>query len=650
MMCSSSFASSHTPVVPPWYLRPSGLGGILILLAALVLYLWTLDDGLQPEELRGGDLITHQYAQVQARPANAPGYPLYTMGGWLWFRLGRALLGPYSNPIAILSSYSTLWALLALGLLYRLLLDVTAGDWAISGLCTTFYAVTYFFWYYATTTEQYTSAVAQTLLMIYLAWRWEDQPHKVRPLLWLAFLVGVGLAHLVTVLAIVPPLLWFVFSRRPDLLRRPRWIARALGLVALPLLSYAYVYVRGAQHPEWRGAGDWQTTWQWFWSFLSTAQGRDELTWSLTPLWTSEFPSLIWRELTWPMLLAGLAGIAALGRRRGRMIYATLAIYLAVCFIDRLGNWYQVIMPVYPLILLGAAALGARWSRTPLARSAFLAALGVLVVYRFALSLPGADSRGRAGDTALDPGWTLIADDPPAGAAILGVQDELLALDYLTVIWGVRPDLRPVGAEEAARLLDQGHLVLSTLQATPIVLQEIDPAARFTAVGVDLVAVRREPERTSPSLPTPARRVTDDGLILLGASLRQPARHPALPTDFAPRPRVVLSWQATAPIAYDWSISLRPTRGGAPILIDGQVVQVDHVHPAQGVYPTSRWLPGEIVRDEYLIPPTPGQLPDGFLVIVYRALPEGGFLNAAEVSLPLPQIDAPSPNKKAPLP
>jgi len=97
--------------------------GLLILIAALALYLWTLDDGLQPEELRGGDLITHQYAQVEARPSNAPGYPLYTMGGWLWFRLGRLLLGPYSNPIRILSSYSTLWALLALWLLYRLLLD-----------------------------------------------------------------------------------------------------------------------------------------------------------------------------------------------------------------------------------------------------------------------------------------------------------------------------------------------------------------------------------------------------------------------------------------------------------------------------------------------------------------------------------------------
>ena len=116
---------------------------------------------------------------------------------------------------------------------------------------------------------------------------------------------------------------------------------------SLPLLSYIYVYVRGAQHPEWRGAGQWASTWQWFLSFLSTRQGRDELTWSLKPFLTQEFPALIWRELTWPGLLAGLIGLAALGRRRGVMLYGTLAIYLVFCWIDRLGNWYQVIMPAY---------------------------------------------------------------------------------------------------------------------------------------------------------------------------------------------------------------------------------------------------------------------------------------------------------------
>ncbi|MCD6289476.1 MAG: DUF2723 domain-containing protein, partial [Anaerolineae bacterium] len=524
--------------------QPARLVALVLLIAALALYLWTLDDGLQPEELRGGDLITHQYAQVQARPSNAPGYPLYTMGGWMWFRLGRLLLGPYSNPIRILSSYSTLWALLALWLLYRILLDVTDQNWAISGLCTAFYAVTYFFWYYATTTEQYTSAVAQTLLMLWLAFRWEAAEERGengdRYLLALAFLTGIGLAHMVTVLFIVPPILWLVLSRRPDLLRRPRLIAKVIVLAALPLLSYIYVYVRGAQHPEWRGAGHWTSTWQWFWSFLSTRQGRDELTWSLSPLWTGEFPALVWRELTWPVLLIGLWGISRLGRRRAILLYSTLAIYLTFCFIDRLGNWYQVIMPAYPIILLGLAiAAHEAWIHRPArhtraTRAAVIIALCALIAYRFALSLPGADSSGRPGDVGLDPGWRIIADDPPAGAAILGTLDELLALDYITQIWGVRPDLKPIGAPQARQEIAAGHTVLSTFDAIPIAQSEVDPKARFSSAGLTLVEVRPTPQRQAPAIEVPLHLSVGDGLTLLGISRLHPRAHQALPRRFLP--------------------------------------------------------------------------------------------------------------------
>ena len=149
---------------------------------AAALYLLTLDNGFAPGELVGGDLITHQYAQVEARPSNAPGYPLYTMGGWAWFHglrgLSAALGNPLPNPIPILSSYSTLWAILALGLLYALVLRLTRsparpyGNWVVAWLIGAFYAVTYFFWYYATTTEQYTSAIAQTLAIVYVYVVW----------------------------------------------------------------------------------------------------------------------------------------------------------------------------------------------------------------------------------------------------------------------------------------------------------------------------------------------------------------------------------------------------------------------------------------------------------------------------------------------
>ncbi|MCB0199774.1 MAG: DUF2723 domain-containing protein, partial [Anaerolineae bacterium] len=262
--------------------------GIVLVVLALVLYLLTLDNGLRPGELAGGDLVTHQYAQVQGRPGNAPGYPLYTMGGWIWFHGLRALLGATSNPTAILSSYSTLWALLALWLLYRLIVDLT-GRWPLGFLGGAFYAVTYFFWYYAVSTEQYASAVAQTLAIVLLAFRWErvqdevDRGERSAPagdglLLALAFLSGLALAHLVTVAFIVPPLLWFVLSRRPALLRRAGLLVKAAGLALLPLLSYLFVYIRGVQHPEWRGDGAWPSAAAWFIDFVSTRQGRSELT------------------------------------------------------------------------------------------------------------------------------------------------------------------------------------------------------------------------------------------------------------------------------------------------------------------------------------------------------------------------------------
>ncbi len=298
-------------------------GPLTLLVLAAALYAFTLDDGLRPGELQGGDLITHQYAQVEGRPSNAPGYPLYTMGGWLWFHAGRLLFGPGSNPISILASYSTFWALVALWLLYELILELAGRrdgtTRAAAWLASAFLAVIYFFWYYAVTTEQYTSAVAWTLAAFLLAFRWQRE-RRTGYLFALALLAGITLAHMVTLVLALPALVWLVLREEPALLRRPRLL---LGLVATgvaPLLSYLFIYAAGEAHPEWRGASlQAARTWDWFWSFVSTRQGQDELTWSLRPFFSASFPSLIPRELTWPGLLGGLAGLLTLAAANPRL-------------------------------------------------------------------------------------------------------------------------------------------------------------------------------------------------------------------------------------------------------------------------------------------------------------------------------------------
>jgi hypothetical protein len=453
----------------------------------------------------------------------------------------------------------------------------------------------------------------------------------------LSFLCGLILAHLVTVAFIAPPLLWFVLSRQPGILRRPRLVGAAALLALLPLLSYVYVYIRGAQYPEWRGAGGWTTAWAWFLDFVSTSQGRAELTWSLQPLWTGEFPALIWRELTWVVLLGGIAGLAVVSRRRGIFLGATLLIYLAFSFIDRLGNWYQVIMPAYALLVISCGA-AAQWlwgrleggTRTQrLGRAALLAGLLLLIGLRAAWSLPAADQRDRPEDTALLPGQAILADEPVPGAAVMGVYTETLSLRYLTDIAGLRPDVKAVDSAAARAALTAGQPPLYvTDAAVPLLWQEISADARLASAGAVLIRARRLPGTEIPPEIQPLREVMGDGLALAGYAAQPVAG------DAPDHWRVRLVWRAQAAIAHDWSISVRPTwQGELASLPDGGIVQQDLAHPVHGFYPTTRWTSGEVVVDDYVLALPAGPPPDGWQVVVYRQV-NGGFENLAVLSLP----------------
>lgn len=632
--------------------------GLIVLLISVwrFLYLPTLDNGLRPGELSGGDLITHQYAQVQARPSNAPGYPLYTLGGWLWFHAGR-LVAPQSNPISLLASYSTLWALLALAVLYQLLLRLTQHNWPLAWLVTAIYATTYFFWFYAVTTEHYTSAVLLTLLFVWAACRWDEaaarQPDGAatqpadRWLAALALFTGVALAHMVTVLAIAPPIAYLVLSRQPGVLRRPRLLAGLLLAMLIPLLSYGFIYLRGAQHPEWRGSGDAQTAWAWFLSFVSTSQGRSELTWSLRPLWTAEWPALFWRELTPFGALAGIAGWILLGRRLGSLLAGAALIYLAFSFIDRLGNWYQVVMPVYALLAVGMGVAGdrlARWAATSAsgwqhsASALLLMGLALFLTNRVALNWTRVDQSDRADDTGLGPGWAILAD-APAGAAVLGTAAEADALRYLTIIGNVRPDVRAVTSAEARDRLRAGDRLFTSAAAAPLIVQEVTARPHWRAVGPALLEVM-----TAPVIVTPASgaRIIGDGLAVIRAAARlvEPQRPPDWPAwaptvPLTPSLAVSLTWLAQAQPTVDWAVSVRALRQGQPLAAEDQPVQFDVRHPVAGFYPTTAWMAGETVEDLYRLPLPTDLRPDAAQIILYRQLDNGSFENLGSVTIPI---------------
>ncbi len=607
--------------------RAAWFAGGAALTASLLLYLLTLDDGLRLGELLGGDLITHQYAQVQARPANAPGYPLYTALGWTWFRLGRALLGSWLNPTQVLSLYSTLWAVAALLILYLLLLDVTRRNTLVSALVTLAFAATYFFWYYAVTTEQYTSAVLQTLLIVWLAFRWE-RGRQDRTLLWLALVTGISLAHMITVLLILPPLVAFLLVSEPTLIRRPKRIAGCALLGLLPVLSYAYVYVRGAQHPEWQGAGSWPTAWAWFLSFLSTRQGWQELTWTLGPF-PGEFARLVVGELTAIGLLVGLVGLGLLGRRRALFLLSTLGLYTAFSYIDRHGNWFQVIMPMYPVIMVGLGAVAARaWDASSLrAWLRALVVLGLLALgaYHLRTNFPRADQSARPDADGLEAGLAILEDDPSPGAAIIASYEESLSLAYVTQIWGQRPDLEIVPTAETPRILKAGRSPLyATVAMLPLVFTE-NPEIYPTCHGARLVQIQALPQTALPDVQHPLALHLGDHLRLLGYDI---------PEHESDRLHLALYWQATGAVEHDYAISVRPSEAGQLLASGSGPIQSDRPHPVWGAYPMSRWQDGEVVRDDYVLILSPGQRYDGAVIVVYRTVGDR-FENLAVVPLDL---------------
>ncbi len=667
--------------------RPTArtLAGIGLILVASLLYAVTLDNGFQPHELHGGDLITHQYAQVEARPGNAPGYPLYTLGGWIWFHSLRALLRAAGivqpNPIPLLSSYSTLWALTALWLLYRLLCETTvsvrrpAGNWPAALLLSLFYAVTFFFWYYATTTEQYSSAIAQTLAIVYLFILWERAPNSHGLLFALAFLCGLSLAHMLTVALIVPPVVVAVLWKDPGLLRSPRAVLGSLLAAGLPLLSYSYVYWRGAQHPEWWGEGEWQSAAQWFLAFVSTAQGREELLWGFErgrSFFGNGFPQLIASELSVPMLALGLLGIAWLKRPLPFVLYSTLALYALFSWAYRYGNWFQVILPAYPLILLGAgaavdrvqslaqaydpspgagqAARRRRWMRAALV-AAPLVVVSVAIAWRAPASLPAADSHNRPQDTALQHAAVFLDQPLPPNVALFASVDDALALQYLTRIWSLRPDVTVVSSDQADATLADAP-VLTTWDAAPTLLAEASraPAASLHALSPDWLALvppttpasSGAGDRASPwAAPQPSAML--DQTIAAGVTLagyRVAPSPTGLPVEHLPAGTdITLYWNLDdAAWPADLAISVRPTLDGAFIAQpDGDLVQIDRAQPLEGLAALTDGARPRLLADPYRLrgPFAQGQEPNGVALIVYRTL-AGGFEDVARFDLPLP--------------
>jgi tetratricopeptide (TPR) repeat protein len=378
--------------------------------------------------------------------AHPPGYPLYTLLSAVAVRM------PLGSPFLRLSLLSALFASLAAGVVALTVWAVTrlgplagrpptptAPRVAASLLAGLSLAFAQTFWGQATVPEVYSLSALLVLTVLFLTCVWlgnerlqSGSPASPgaalppplrgdRPVLLIGLALGLALAHHLTAVLVVPPVLFALYCgyrRRPP----ARVVAAAFGLVCVGLSLYAYLPIRAADDP----AVLWSTT-DSLEGFLRHVSGESysHLLFDAPiavvghKLWG--FLRSVPGQVSWFVVVLSAAGAWALWRRAKVVLVllaAEAALVIAHATNYRIRDIESYFIPAHAVLALlaglglfvVAAALARRGRRTRLIASAIALAV--------ALAVPAA---------ALTTGWRArdLSDRSDAAVYLSRMLDEI---------------------------------------------------------------------------------------------------------------------------------------------------------------------------------------------------------------------------------
>lgn len=591
--------------------------GVVIFVCAAALYIRTTAPTL------GGafDSEEFQFAAYHLDIVHATGYPLYLILGKIFTTL--VPIGNIAYRMNLLSAILSAFTAVLVYLNALILTRRQIASIATAALFATNTAV----WRQAGVASVSPLHLLLIAAIVYAMLLWHDKPGfreaKKPGLSIAAFLFGLGLAHHRTTLWLAPPIAILVLLDDPEILRRPRDIAKNLFWLALPLLLYLYLPIFGHNSP-W-----YSNTLSGFLAQVTGGDAGDYLRTSPTQMLegitiTSQYLLDSFGYLGLMLVIVGAVSRIQKPREADRS--QNLFLGLATLIFSAWGALYAgepdryLVMPFMFLIYWFAIGVGTLQNYLPTPKSesrnlSFIFRLSsfilsiILVVF---LALPFPDHFHVADWSAFDRTYKLWGEvftlPIPQNATIVGNWGQLNAMRYMQRIEHRRTDLQLVGtlydttpqtqATQAA-FADGRAIFLAPSVAQP------DGDYRYALLGPLLQVY----DKSQTQAPANAKDISINPSLTLADYTVTTALEPFAPTtSIAPNrtARVSLTWLANNPPnnfivridLYDPESRLIARKDEAPV---------------RGLYPVLQWQRGEFVNDVHnlLIPAgsPPGKYP-----------------------------------------
>ncbi len=562
-----------------------------------------------------------------------PGYPLQSLLANLLAHTLGAL--PGVEPAWGVTLLSVLALVLAVGFVYRVVRQLT-GNYVAAVLAMAVFAFSPGPWRTAITPEVYALNLALWGLVFWLTTRAADASSP-RADFWLGLALGLAVGHHRTALLLVPAAVLYLG------MRRGRSVAWGRLLVGVLLSSAVYLYLPLAElwhSPLTPGdptslGGFWELVSARAWSVFFHLPGSagelssrlelifdalaDQLGVVGTGLGLAGLAWLVWRQSAHrhasAALVAGrlaLLGLPTLGLLVFAIVYqvpdvATMLGPLVMILCLGLGGLVAGSCPSRlraPFGALRRAGLGGQLPAPGLLQLSavvlVVAVGGGLLIHNYSSVDESWDRRGQAVLAEMTcelrgtPGevW-LTAESGYAGPLVAYIAQRT----GRSLIWA-----NPWGKWDYLAALAQGRRVFLVKDMPgawqyPDVLTRLAGSSRYLLPtgSPDLL----ELVDGSLSPPVGPDYVSLDqpfgsAIVLRGYALRRCQQEEAQVL------RLTLYWEDLARLDQDWRVKAHLLGGDGTLM-----AQADNVHPARGARPTTRWQPGEVVRDvhDFRLPP-----------------------------------------------